>query len=96
MKPYNTVLFMLPTVCITLAVSSSAPISAEEDEAKPQVNHAQLEFFESQIRPILAKRCYECHSSETGEKNGALVLQEEVAGLCFLQKPLMRVCCFRL
>jgi hypothetical protein len=75
MKPYNTVLFMLPTVCITLAVSSSAPISAEEDEAKPQVNHAQLEFFESQIRPILAKRCYECHSSETGEKNGALVLE---------------------
>ena len=30
--------------------------------------------FESVIRPLLAKRCYECHSTETGPANGGLIL----------------------
>ena len=28
-------------------------------------NPASLEFFEKEIRPLLAKRCYECHSAQT-------------------------------
>ncbi len=34
---------------------------------------AQMEFFESKIRPILAQECYECHSTGT-KKKGGLVL----------------------
>ncbi len=34
---------------------------------------AQIEFFESRIRPILAQECYECHSTGT-KKKGGLVL----------------------
>lgn len=34
---------------------------------------AQIEFFESKIRPILAQECYECHSTAT-KKKGGLVL----------------------
>lgn len=34
---------------------------------------AQIEFFESKIRPILAQECYECHSEATKQK-GNLVL----------------------
>ena len=34
---------------------------------------AQIEFFESKIRPILAQECYECHSTGT-KKKGGLVL----------------------
>ena len=30
----------------------------------------QVEFFEKQIRPILAERCYECHSAEKKQKGG--------------------------
>jgi hypothetical protein len=30
----------------------------------------QTEFFEKQIRPILANRCYECHSAEKKTKGG--------------------------
>jgi len=33
----------------------------------------QIEFFESQIRPILAQECYECHSSATKKKGGLLL-----------------------
>ena len=40
----------------------------------------QLEFFESQVRPLLVKRCYKCHSTETGPENGALIL-DTAAGI---------------
>ncbi len=36
------------------------------------------EYFERVVRPILAKRCYECHSQETGPDNGALILDQAV------------------
>ena len=31
-------------------------------------------FFEANIRPLLAERCYECHSSEKGQSKGGLTL----------------------
>ena len=33
-----------------------------------------VEFFENNIRPILVDHCYECHSSETDEPAGGLLL----------------------
>ncbi len=33
-----------------------------------------LDFFESKIRPVLVKHCYECHSKEYGQAKGGLVL----------------------
>jgi hypothetical protein len=35
-----------------------------------QPSAQQGEFFERQIRPILAERCYECHSAEKKQKGG--------------------------
>ncbi len=32
----------------------------------------QLDFFEKKVRPILVKRCYECHSAESGKTKGGL------------------------
>ena len=34
----------------------------------------QLSFFESKIRPVLAKHCYDCHSVEAGKSKGDLLL----------------------
>lgn len=36
--------------------------------------HAQedVRFFESKIRPVLIKHCYECHSAESGKARGGL------------------------
>ncbi|MEQ1851371.1 MAG: DUF1549 domain-containing protein, partial [Chthoniobacteraceae bacterium] len=34
----------------------------------------QLDFFESKIRPVLADRCYKCHSTEAGKSKGGMTL----------------------
>ncbi len=34
----------------------------------------ELAFFENRIRPLLVKHCYECHSAETKELQGELLL----------------------
>ncbi|MFM7167168.1 MAG: DUF1553 domain-containing protein [Planctomycetaceae bacterium] len=43
----------------------------------PQFSAVQLDFFESKVRPLLIRHCYECHS---GEKiKGSLSLQSRTA-----------------
>ena len=37
----------------------------------------QLEFFEKNIRPVLAERCYECHSGEAKSVKGGLLLDSK-------------------
>ena len=39
-----------------------------------EVDPADLEFFESKIRPVLAERCYECHGGDPKKIRGGLVL----------------------
>ncbi|MCG6156347.1 PSD1 and planctomycete cytochrome C domain-containing protein [Rubinisphaera margarita] len=39
-----------------------------------------VEFFERRIRPLMAERCYQCHSSESKKANGGLLL-DSVGGL---------------
>jgi hypothetical protein len=40
-------------------------------------SNQKLEFFESKIRPVLIKHCYECHSRETGKSKGGLFLDSQ-------------------
>ena len=52
-------------------------VSAQDvrDESSNKVARARnIEFFEKQIAPILKRRCYECHSHESGKAKGGLVL----------------------
>ena len=53
---------------ITIAVSL-LPLAAGA-ELEP----AQLEFFEKNIRPVLARNCYACHSAEAKTRMGGLSL----------------------
>ncbi len=39
-----------------------------------ELDPADLEFFESKIRPVLAERCYECHGGDPKKIRGGLVL----------------------
>jgi hypothetical protein len=45
-----------------------------DGSANNPANAAGIEFFEKQIAPILKRRCYECHSHESGKAKGGLVL----------------------
>ena len=41
--------------------------------SSPAATPAQIEFFETRIRPVLAQECYECHSATTKRKGGLLL-----------------------
>ena len=52
-----------------------AAVSAMLHAAPPEASDAQgIEFFERQIRPLLAARCYQCHSRESQKTKGGLLL----------------------
>tara|TARA_R110002049_G_scaffold72490_6_gene187343 strand:+ start:17797 stop:20175 length:2379 start_codon:yes stop_codon:yes gene_type:complete len=50
-----------------------AAAKAPNDES----TSAKTEFFERRIRPLLVQHCYECHSEESGEQQGGLLLDRE-------------------
>ena len=54
------------------------PLAAEE-AAKPATDPSGIEFFERKIRPIFAKRCYECHSTTAGKSQGGLQIDARTA-----------------
>ena len=62
---------------LLLALCLPGVIRAAEDESTS--NTAGVEFFESKIRPMLVKHCYECHSAEADEIEGGLALDSAAA-----------------
>jgi len=62
----NTLLYALACLlaCPTVGLAEEALSFTAE----------QIEFFEKQVRPILVKRCYECHGGEVEEPKGNLRL----------------------
>ncbi len=62
---------------LALPFLAFASAASADDKTKNEVNSTtdRVTFFERQVRPLLAMRCYECHSTKTGEENGALVME---------------------
>ncbi|MCA9191892.1 MAG: PSD1 domain-containing protein [Planctomycetales bacterium] len=56
-------------VCVALA-----SVSATTSYAQFRNNREQVQFFESKIRPVLVSQCYECHSTDSSEIGGKLLL----------------------
>lgn len=52
---------------VSLLGCAASAQGAEADAAK---------IYEEQVRPILARRCYECHSAEVGDPEGGLALDD--------------------
>ena len=42
-----------------------------------QEDPKSVEFFEKKIRPVLVRECYSCHSSQTGQARGGLMLDTQ-------------------
>jgi hypothetical protein len=65
---------------VSLRMKVSAPIAlvfalhAGIASAAVTADDSQIAFFEKTIRPILIKRCYECHSAESGKSKGGLLI----------------------
>jgi hypothetical protein len=51
--------------------ATGAPAPARQG---PPLTDAQRTFFESKIRPVLASKCYKCHSAQAKEIEGGLLL----------------------
>lgn len=66
---------MTALIPLWLVVSMAAPSSADESTPSTQ----QLEFFEKEVRPLLVKHCYECHSADSKRVEGGLFLDSRAA-----------------
>ena len=67
-----------PVSAALLVIMSVLPATSAEPSP------AQLDFFETKIRPVLVSECYECHSAEAATKKnlkGALLLDTRDATL---------------
>src|SRR5262245_25952220 len=49
-----------------------AALLAAQESSTPDA--AGVEFFEKRIRPVLAQKCYPCHSHQAGKPKGGLLL----------------------
>ena len=62
---------MLP-VALAIVASSDAVFAAAPAESGASAE--QVAFFEKSIRPVLAEKCYKCHSAESEKVKGGLLL----------------------
>lgn len=58
----------LTALAFLAGIPAADPAAAEKAASDP----AGIEFFERQIRPLLAEACYSCHSAEAKKLKGAL------------------------
>jgi hypothetical protein len=63
-------------VIVAACVAVCAPNASAE---QPEFDEASVEFFEKSVRPLLVKRCYECHSGAAEEPKGGLRLDSRAA-----------------
>ena len=66
---FTTYIFLL--IAYTTA---TVTLSAQEQE----FSEADINFFESKVRPLLVEHCYACHSSKSKELKGGLRLDSRV------------------
>jgi uncharacterized protein DUF1553/uncharacterized protein DUF1549/cytochrome c len=64
-----------------LAVLAIAALCAVECCSLLADDDANAEFFEKSVRPILAARCYECHSAQPSKPKGGLRLDVKAAAM---------------
>ncbi len=63
---------LLIQLVIFAAIASASKGSAASAERKPTPD--ELAFFEKKIRPVLADKCYKCHSTDAERVKGGLAL----------------------
>ena len=59
--------------------SPQAKPANQDAESRPDFSRAQLEHFERRIRPLLSRRCFQCHSRKAKQVKAGLYLDSRVA-----------------
>ncbi len=67
----------LTFVCCALTLAQGRAAEPLSTNQKP--DSEAIEFFETRIRPVLVKHCYECHSAESKGLKGGLLLDTRAA-----------------
>ena len=62
------------TAMFAYAVASAQDVAVDRKANKAAFRTKDIKFFENRIAPILKRRCYQCHSHESGKAKGGLVL----------------------
>jgi len=63
MSRFGVVLYLLFSSMILFSQTATA----EETDRPQEPTPAQIEFFEKQVRPLLAERCFKCHGAEKSQ-----------------------------
>ena len=72
--------FLQLAVLLILLNRMAIPAMAQSDPAPESLTDRQLSFFETRIRPVLVTHCYECHSGQSEQVRGGLLVDSR-AGL---------------
>ncbi|HEV8603861.1 MAG TPA: PSD1 and planctomycete cytochrome C domain-containing protein [Tepidisphaeraceae bacterium] len=70
MRPSVLVILLALTAVWTLAAPAAEPPAGQS----PPISQEGVELFEKHIRPVLARYCYECHSTQAKKIKGKLLL----------------------
>ncbi len=73
---FRCCLGMLGLLVATLAQAQDGAIDIVE---APTFSPEQIEFFETQVRPVLVRHCYDCHSSDAAELKAGLYVDSREA-----------------
>ncbi|MCO8124120.1 PSD1 and planctomycete cytochrome C domain-containing protein [Stieleria sp. TO1_6] len=69
------------TLMILCCLWGTGSSSWAADPAARALTGEQTKFFESNIRPVLVRECYGCHSKQSGQSKGGLRLDTQAATL---------------
>jgi cytochrome c553 len=77
-----TVVRPILIICLLCVFGVHAQTNAQTAQADEQAPTAdQLEFFEREVRPLLAKHCYQCHSAQAERVEADLLLDSRASHL---------------
>ena len=66
--------FLRHMFCFGLAACLAAGSAQGDTPAEGPWDRAQLDFFETKVRPVLAEHCFGCHSARADKLKGGLLL----------------------
>ncbi|MFN3150379.1 PSD1 and planctomycete cytochrome C domain-containing protein [Bremerella sp.] len=72
---------LLPALFVAILLAGLFASSAATLASERAPSADQLEFFEREVRPLLVKQCYECHSTKAKRVEGSLLLDSRASHL---------------